>query len=130
MHIYIYEMNILVDFVLNKNDRGIKKSNNTRNTSWNLLYSWKKKEEILHNKEQSSVQPSVQSTVQSSVQPKVQSSVQPKVQSNYVYETGILAVLAFKFGLIITVTTTGIFFALKAIHVIRRRRHPWTPWIS
>ena len=76
----------------------------------------KRKEEILCNKEQSSVQPSVQ--------PKVQSSLQPKVQSSYVYETGILAVLAFKFGLIITATTTGIFFALKAIHVIRRRRHP------
>ena len=26
MHIYIYEMNILVDFVLNKNDRGRKKA--------------------------------------------------------------------------------------------------------
>ena len=84
----------------------------------------KRKEEILRNKEQSSVQPSVQSTVQSSVQPKVQSSVQPKVQSNYVYETGILAVLAFKYGLIITVTTTGIFFVLKTVHVIRHQSHP------
>ena len=31
MRVYISEMNILVDFVLNKNDRG---SNNTRKTSW------------------------------------------------------------------------------------------------
>ena len=33
MHIYIYEMNILVDFVLNKNDKVKEKSNNTRKTS-------------------------------------------------------------------------------------------------
>ena len=72
----------------------------------------KRKEEILHNKEQSTVQSTVQSTeqstVQSSVQPSVQStlqstvqssgqlSVQPLVQSNdtYVYGVGILTVLA------------------------------------
>ena len=72
----------------------------------------KRKEEILHNKEQSTVQSTVQSTeqstVQSSVQPSVQSTIQstvqssgqlsgqPLVQSNdtYVYGVGILAVLA------------------------------------
>ena len=42
----------------------------------------KRKEEILHNKEQSSVHRSVQSTVQSSVQSTVQSSVQPTVQTS------------------------------------------------
>ena len=46
----------------------------------------KRKEEILHNREQSSVQ----STEQSSVQPSLQSTA----QSNYVYGVGILAVLA------------------------------------
>ena len=53
----------------------------------------KRKEEILRNKEQSSVQPPFQSTVQSSVQPTVQCLVQPRVQSNYVYGVGILAFL-------------------------------------
>ena len=46
----------------------------------------KRKEDILHNKEQS--------TEQSTVQPSVQSSVQSAIQSNYVYGVGILAVLA------------------------------------
>ena len=58
----------------------------------------KRKEEILHKKEQSTVQSTVQSTeqssVQSTVQPTVQSAVQPSVQSNdtYVYGVGMLAV--------------------------------------
>ena len=34
MHAYIYETNFLVDFLLNKNDRGREKNNNTRKTSW------------------------------------------------------------------------------------------------
>ena len=52
----------------------------------------KGKEEILRNKEQSSVQ----STEQSSVQPAEQPSVQSTVQSNdtYIYGVGIVAVLA------------------------------------
>ena len=50
----------------------------------------KRKEDILHNKEQSTKQ----STEQSTVQPSVQSSVQSAIQSNYVYGVGILAVLA------------------------------------
>ena len=51
----------------------------------------KRKEEILHNKEQSTEQP----TVECSVQPTVKSSVQSRVQSNYVYGCPcILAVLA------------------------------------
>ena len=64
----------------------------------------KRKEEILHNKKQSTeqstvqstVQPSVQSSVQSTVQPTEQPSVQSTVQSNgaYVYDAGILAVVA------------------------------------
>ena len=58
----------------------------------------KTKEEILHNKEQStkqsSAQSSVQSTEQFSVQSTVKLSVQPSVQSNdaYVYGVDILAV--------------------------------------
>ena len=60
----------------------------------------KRKEEILHHKEQSteqfSVQSSVQHTEQYSVQSTVQSSVQSTVQSNdtYVYGVGILGVFA------------------------------------
>ena len=52
----------------------------------------KRKEKILHCKEQAIVQSSVQSTEQSTEQ----SSVQSTVQSNgtYVYDVGILAVLA------------------------------------
>ena len=48
----------------------------------------KRKEEILRNKEQSTVQ----STEQSSPKSSVQSSVQSTVQSNYVYGVRILAV--------------------------------------
>ena len=56
----------------------------------------KRKEEILHSKEQSTEQSTVQSTEQSSAQSTVQSTEQPSVQSNdaYVYGVGILAVLA------------------------------------
>ena len=52
----------------------------------------------MRNKEQPTVQSTEQSTEQSSVQATVQSWVQPSiqstVQSNYVYDVGILAVLA------------------------------------
>ena len=60
----------------------------------------KRKEEILCNKEQSTVQSTEQSTVQSSVQsteqPSVLCTTQSTVQSNdtYVYGAGILPVLA------------------------------------
>ena len=52
----------------------------------------KRKEEILRDREPSTVQPTVQSTVQSTEQP----SVQPSAQSNgaYIYGVGIVAVLA------------------------------------
>ena len=56
----------------------------------------KRKGEILHSKELSTVQSTVQSTEQSSVQSTEQSSVQstpqPSVQSNYIYGVGVLAV--------------------------------------
>ena len=54
--------------------------------------SIKRMEEILHDKEQSTVQPTVQSTVKSTEHP----SVQPSVQSNgaHIYGVGIVAVLA------------------------------------
>ena len=48
----------------------------------------KRKEEILRDKEQSSVQPTVQSTEQSTKQPSVQSN------GTYIYGVGILAVFA------------------------------------
>ena len=56
----------------------------------------KRKEEILDNKELSTVQSSEQSSVQSSVHSTEQSSVQSTLQSNdtYVYGVGILVVLA------------------------------------
>ena len=64
----------------------------------------KRKEEILHSKEQSTEQPKEQSTEQSTEQSSVQSTVQstvqpteqPSVQSNgaYVHGVGILFVLA------------------------------------
>ena len=56
----------------------------------------KRKEEILRNKEQSTVQSTVQSTEQSSLQSTEQSTEQLSVQSNeaYVYGVSILAVLA------------------------------------
>ena len=50
----------------------------------------KRKEKILHIKEQSTEQSTVQPLVKSSVH----SSVQSAVQSNYIYGVGILAVLA------------------------------------
>ena len=52
----------------------------------------KRKEDILHSKEQSTVKFSVQSTEQSTEQPSVQSTVQSN--DTYVYGVGILAVLA------------------------------------
>ena len=86
-------MNILVNFVLNKNGRGRKKAITREKHQGDVTPGHKlaglmkkRKEEILFNKEQFSVQPSVQSTIQS--------SVQPTVQSNYVYGIGILTVLA------------------------------------
>ena len=56
----------------------------------------KRKEEILHSKEQSTEQQPVQSSVQSSVQQPVQPALQSTVRSNdtYVYGVGMLAVLA------------------------------------
>ena len=61
----------------------------------------KRKEEILCNKEQSTEQPKEQPTeqpivqsIQSTEQFTLQSTVQSTVQSNYVYDDGILAVLA------------------------------------
>ena len=56
----------------------------------------KRKEEILHNKEQSTVQSTVQSTEQPSVQSTEQPSAQSTVQSidTHVYGVGIIAVLA------------------------------------
>ena len=82
-----------MNFVLNKNDRGRKKAVTREKHKGGVTPGHKltglmkkRKEEILCNKEQFSVQPSVQSTVQS--------SFQPTVQSNYVYGVGILTVLA------------------------------------
>ena len=56
----------------------------------------KRKEGIVLNKQQSTVQSTEQSSVQYTEQPSVQSTVQSTVQSNdtYVYGAGILAVLA------------------------------------
>ena len=56
----------------------------------------KRKEEILRNKEQSTVQSTEQSSVQSTVQSTVQPTEQPSVQSNdtFIYRVGMLAVLA------------------------------------
>ena len=84
-------MNILVDFVLNKNDRRREKTITREKHSGRIAQGHKlaaltkkRKGEILRNKEQSTVQSTVQSTEQSSV------------QSNdaYVYDVGMLAVLA------------------------------------
>ena len=93
MNIYIYKMKIVVDFVLNKNNRGRKKAITRGKHPGRVAQGHKlaalmkkRKEEILRNKEQSSVQPLVQSTVHS--------SVQPGAQSGYVYGVGILTVLA------------------------------------
>ena len=58
----------------------------------------KRKEEILRDKEQSTVQsteqPSVQPSVQSTVQSTEQPSVEPSVQSNGTHIYGVVAVLA------------------------------------
>ena len=56
----------------------------------------KRKEEILHIKEQSTVQSTGQYLVKSTLQSTVQSTDQPSVQLNdtYIYGVGILAVLA------------------------------------
>ena len=86
-----------------------------------------RKEEILRNKEQSTEQSTVQCTVQSTVQTTVQSN------DIYTYDGSILAVLdigvciffdwkknikdSIKDEIIITATTTGIFFALKAANI-------------
>ena len=95
MHVYIHENNILVDFVLNKSDRGRTKSNNIRKTSWTCrprppacCTHEKRKEEILCNKEQSTEQSKVHSIVQSTVQSTGQSN------DTYIYGVGIPAVLA------------------------------------
>ena len=55
----------------------------------------RRKEEILHSKEQSTEEQPVQSSVKSTAQPTVQSTVQPTVRLNdiYVYGVGMLAVL-------------------------------------
>ena len=83
-----------------------KKKNNTRKTSWThhgrkLAALMKKRiEEILRNKEQSSVQSTEQSLVhstgQSLVQPTEQPSVQSTVQANdtYIYGVGRVSALA------------------------------------
>ena len=118
MHVYIYETNILVDFVLNKNDGGRKKNNNTGETSWMrrprpqacCTYEKEKRRNIEQQRTvystvyrtifstatEQSVQPTDQSTVQHTEQSTAQSTVQPSAQSNgfYVYGVGILAVLA------------------------------------
>ena len=54
----------------------------------------KRKEEILRNKEQSTVQYTEQSLVQPTVQPTVQCLLQSTVQFNYVYGVVIFAILA------------------------------------
>ena len=58
-------------------------------------YMKKRKEEILHSKEQSTVQGTVQRTVQGTVQPKEYSAVQETVHSNgtYVYSVGIVVAI-------------------------------------
>ena len=53
----------------------------------------KGKEEVLHNKEQPTIQSTKQSSVQSTEQSSVQSTIQSTVQSSYVYGIGILAVV-------------------------------------
>ena len=60
-------MNILVDFVLNKNVAQEKHPGRVTQGHKLAAFMKKRKEEIMHNKEESSVQPSVQPTVQSSV---------------------------------------------------------------
>ena len=86
-----------------------------------------KKQEILRNKEQSTEQSTVQCTVQSTVQTTVQSN------DIYTYDVSTLAVLdigvciffdwkknikdSIKDEIIITATTTGIFFTLKAANI-------------
>ena len=52
-------MNILVDFVLNKNVAQEKHPGRVTQGHKLAAFMKKRKEEILHNKEQSSVQPSV-----------------------------------------------------------------------
>ena len=54
----------------------------------------KRKEEILHNKEQFTLQFVEQSTVQPSVHSTEQPSLHTTVQSNYVYGVCVLAVVA------------------------------------
>ena len=70
----------------------------------------KRKDEILRDKEQSSVQPIVRSTEQHSVQSTEQSTEQPSVQSNgaYTYGVGILAVLAIGAGVFLAYSTSQI----------------------
>ena len=102
MHAHIYEMSFFVDFFLNKNGRTREKTTTRekhpgRVTQGHKLAALMKKriEEILHDKEQSSVQPAVQSTEHYSVQSTEQSTKQPSVQSNgaYIYDVGILTAL-------------------------------------
>ena len=108
MHSYIFETNFLVDFVLNKtmteeeNKLITREKHPGRVTQGHKLAALmeKIKEQILRNKEHSTVQSTEQSTEQSSVQsteqPSVQSTVQSTVLANdtYVYGLGMLAVLA------------------------------------
>ena len=86
-YVYIYETNILVDFVLNKNDGGrnniiTREKHPERVAQGHRLAALmkKRKEKILSSKEQSTVQFTEQSSVQlteQSVQPTEQSTLHP-----------------------------------------------------
>ena len=75
MHSYIFEMNFPVDFVLNKTMTGEEKKLITREKHPGRIAQVhklaalmkKRKEQILRNKEQSTVQPTVQSTVHANI---------------------------------------------------------------
>ena len=75
----------------------------------------KRKEEILRDKEQSSVQLTVQSTEQHSVQSTEQSTEQHSVQSNgaYVYGVGIFAVLTI---------AVCVFFSYKTSQALNKKQ--------
>ena len=68
----------------------------------------KRKEEVLRNKEQSSVQPTEQSIEQSTVQSTEHRSVQSTVQSIYVYGIGILAIFAISICVFLDVTLSNL----------------------
>ena len=88
MHSYIFETNFPVGFVLNKTMTGEEKKLITREKHPGRVAQGhklaalmkKRKEQILRNKEQSTVQPTVQSTVHAN--------------DTYAYGVGMLAVLA------------------------------------